>query len=173
MLGEGEMLDLIVRWLPPGGRVLDVGCGSGRMLNALAERGIPGTGIDPYIRGIEGCLRLSAEEMAELSESFDLVYTRYTLHHLDWPRRFPENARAVLHPEGILVIVDWAKGARTGITETYFAPDTVARWVREAGFEVLEEKVKEQSMVIVARLQEAGSMALLTCETSIDKSHSV
>ena len=75
MLGEREMLDLIVRWLPPGGEVLDVGCGSGRMLAALAERGIPGLGIDPYARDIGRCRRLAAEEMDQLSELFDLVYT--------------------------------------------------------------------------------------------------
>jgi cyclopropane fatty-acyl-phospholipid synthase-like methyltransferase len=83
MLGDSEMLDLIVRWLPPGGRVLDVGCGSGRMLAALAEHGIPGMGIDPYASRTGRCWRLAAEEMDELSELFYLVYTRYTLHHLD------------------------------------------------------------------------------------------
>jgi SAM-dependent methyltransferase len=153
MLGESEMLDLIVRWLPPGGKVLDVGCGSGRMLTALAERGIPGMGIDPYVRGIERCRRLSAEKMDELAESFDLVYTRYTLHHLDWPRRFPESAREVLRPEGVLLIVDWVKGARTGVTEAYFALHTVVRWVREAGFEVLREEVRGQTMVVAARVE--------------------
>jgi SAM-dependent methyltransferase len=114
-----------------------------------------------YVRGVEGCRRLYAEEMGELSEPFDLIYTRYALHHLDWPRRLPENARAVLRPEGVLPIVDWAKGARTGIAESYFALDTVARWVREAGFQVLAEAVREQSMVIVARRPK--TRALLTC----------
>jgi SAM-dependent methyltransferase len=113
VLGEREMLDLIAKWLPPGGSALDVGCGSGRMLAALAERGIMGYGIDPYVRGGERCRRLSAEEMCELAESFDLVYTRCTLHHLDWPRRFPENARAVLRPGGVLLIVGWAGSARS------------------------------------------------------------
>ena len=146
------MLDLIIRWLPPGGRVLDVGCGSGRMLNALAERGIPGMGVDPYIRGVERCRRLSAEEMDQLSESFDMVYTRYTLHHLDWPRRFPENARVVLRPKGVLLIVDWAKGARTGLSEAYFTLHTVVRWVRKAGFQIIQEEVRKQSMIVVAQL---------------------
>jgi SAM-dependent methyltransferase len=153
MLGQNEMLDLITRWLPPGGKVLDVGCGSGGMLAALAERGIPGLGIDPYARDSEHCRRLAAEEMDCLSEPFDLVYARYTLHHLDAPRQFPGNARSVLRPEGVLLIVDWVAGARTGVSEGYFTLQTVVRWVREAGFQVMRDEVWGQSMVIVAKPQ--------------------
>jgi SAM-dependent methyltransferase len=156
MLGDSEMLGLIARWLPPGGKVLDVGCGSGRMLANLAERGIPGVGIDPHTRDSEHCRRLAAEEMDCLSESFDLVYTLYTLHHLDAPRRFPRKARSVLRPEGVLLIVDWVAGARTGVPEGYFALQTVVRWVREAGFQVVSEEVREQSMIIVAKPQLIG-----------------
>jgi SAM-dependent methyltransferase len=144
------MLDLIVRWLPPGGTALDVGCGGGRMLSALEKRGVAAFGIDPYVHGVAGIRCLAAEEMDELSRTFDLVYARYTLHHLDAPGRFPAKARSVLRPEGILLIVDWAKGARTGVQETYFAPSTVARWVREAGYEVLSEELRARTMVIVA-----------------------
>lgn len=152
MLGENEMLDLIATWLPPGGKVLDVGCGSGRMLTLLAEHGISGMGIDPYARENKHCWRLSAEEIDRLLESFDLVYTRYTLHHLDAPQQFPGNTRSVLRPSGVLMIVDWVEGARTGVSERYFGLQTVVGWVGEAGFQLLEEDIREQSMVIVARL---------------------
>ena len=50
------------------------------------------------------------------------------------------------------MIVDWIEGARTGIPEGYLALQTVVRWVREAGFQLLREKVRGQSMVIVAKL---------------------
>jgi SAM-dependent methyltransferase len=156
MLGESEMVELIKRWLPPDGTVLDVGCGSGRMLAALAEHGIQGLGIDPYARDRERCVRLAAEEMGQLSESFDLVYTRYTLHHLNDPRRFPQNARSVLRPEGVLIIVDWVEGARTGVPEGYLSLQTVVGWVREAGLQPLREEVREESMVVVARVQPGG-----------------
>jgi SAM-dependent methyltransferase len=156
MLSESEMLDLITTWLPPSGRVLDVGCGSGHLLTALAERGISGVGIDPYAGNSERCRRLRAEEMDELAEQFDLVYTRYTLHHLGAPQRFPERARSVLCPGGVLLIVDWIKGARTGVPEQYLAPQTVAGWVRKAGFQLLFRDVRGQSMVVVGKLPTAG-----------------
>jgi SAM-dependent methyltransferase len=155
MLSENEMLDLITTWLPSGGRVLDVGCGSGRVLTALVARGISGTGIDPYASDAERCHRLRAEEMEQLPESFDLVYMRYTLHHLDVPQQFPHKARSVLRPGGVLLIVDWVEGARTGIAERYFPSQAVAGWVCEAGFQLMCEDVRGQSMVIVGELPSA------------------
>jgi SAM-dependent methyltransferase len=152
MLDEAEMLDLITTWLPPSGRVLDVGCGSGRLLRALAERGISGIGIDPYAGNSEHCRRLRAEKMDQLAERFDLVYTRYTLHHLDAPQRFPGKARSVLCSGGVLLIVDWVKGARTGVPERYLAPQTVAKWVSRAGFQLLCKDVHGQSMIVVGKL---------------------
>jgi SAM-dependent methyltransferase len=149
---DREMLGLIMAWLPPGGTILDVGCGDGRMLAALAGWGISGMGIDPYASDAERCRRLRAEEVDQLPDQFDLVYTRYTLHHLDAPQQFPEKTRSVLRPGGRLLIVDWVKGARTGVPERYFAPQTVAKWVRAAGFSLLLEEVRGQSMVIVGKL---------------------
>jgi SAM-dependent methyltransferase len=112
-------------------------------------------GIDPYASNTKRCHRLRAEEMDQLTERFDLVYTRYTLHHLDAPQRFPEKVRAVLRPGGVLLIVDWVKGARTGVPERYLAPQTVAGWAHKAGFQLLCEDVRGQSMVVVGKLPTA------------------
>ena len=155
MLDRSEILDLIVEWLPPGGTVLDVGCGRGGMLAALAERGVTGMGIDPYGCNAEHCRPLRAEKMDQLAERFDLVYTHYALHHFDAPPCFPEKARSVLSPSGVLLIVDWVEGARTGVPERYFATQMVAGWVNEAGFSLMCQEERGQSMIIVGKLPPA------------------
>jgi hypothetical protein len=58
--------------------------------------------------------------------------------------------------ERLDLIVDWVEGAQTGVPERYFALRTVTGWVREAGFQLLKEEVRGQSMITVAELPPTG-----------------
>ncbi len=152
MLSDEVIADLIETLLPTGGTVLDVGCGGGHTLAVLAGRGISGMGIDPYPHGGEvPCWRLRAEEIGTLEKQFDLIYTVYSLHHFDAPRQFLREAKRILRPAGVLLIVDWVEGASTGAQEHYLAARTVARWIATAGFDLIQQEVRERTMVIAGR----------------------
>jgi SAM-dependent methyltransferase len=151
-LTDDAVADLIVEHLPPGGRVLDVGCGGGRTLATLARRGIQGTGVDPYPHGGVLCKRLRAEQIGSLQEQFDLIYTLYALHEFDAPARFLTQAKQVLRPAGVLVIMDWVRRAKTGVRESYLAIETVAQCMADAGFNILRQEVCGQTMILVGRM---------------------
>ncbi|HOV68347.1 MAG TPA: methyltransferase domain-containing protein, partial [Methanoregulaceae archaeon] len=38
--------DQVMNWLPPGGRLLDIGCGTGLFIEQYLERGGRGVGLD-------------------------------------------------------------------------------------------------------------------------------
>jgi 2-polyprenyl-3-methyl-5-hydroxy-6-metoxy-1,4-benzoquinol methylase len=152
VLGDKAVVELIVELLPSGGRVLDVGCGGGHILRALARRGVKGIGVDLRPYGGAPCRRLHAEEISTLGEQFDLVYTLHALHEFDAPQRFPTEARGVLCPGGVLLIMDWVRGAKTGVQERYSAIETVVGWMASAGFEMLRQEVRGQTMVLAGRV---------------------
>jgi SAM-dependent methyltransferase len=152
MLEEKAVVELIVELLPTSGKVLDVGCGGGHILRALAQRGVKGIGVDPHPYGSAPCQRLYAEEISTLGEQFDLIYTLHALHEFDAPERFPREAREVLRPGGMLLIMDWARGARTGVRERYFAIGTVAGWMADAGFDILRQEIRGQTMILGGRM---------------------
>ena len=152
MLGDKAVVELIVEYLPSGGRVLDVGCGGGHILRTLAQRGVNGIGVDPHPHGSVPCQRLNAEEISTLREQFDLIYTLHALHEFDAPEQFPKEVREVLRPGGVLLIMDWVRGAWTGARERYFAIETVAEWMDDAGFDMLRQEVRGQTMVLAGRL---------------------
>jgi SAM-dependent methyltransferase len=85
-----------------------------------------GYGIDPHPHGRAPFRRLRAEEISTLGEQFDLVYTVHALHECSVPEQLVREAKEVLQPDGALVIMDWVPGARAGVRECYFAPQTVA-----------------------------------------------
>jgi methionine biosynthesis protein MetW len=101
---------LIARLVPPGSRVLDLGCGDGAMLDHLVrERGCTGYGVEIADANIQACvargvnvIQLNLDEGLAMfgDASFDVVLQIDTLQHL-------HNAEVMLR--------ETARVGRTGI----------------------------------------------------------
>jgi SAM-dependent methyltransferase len=100
-----------------GRRVLDVGCGTGRLAVALAERGSRVWGVDPSEEMIRQA-RSNAAGKASFKEApaealpfkdgwFERTVFRLVVHLVDRPQAFREAAR-VLAPGGRTVIATFA-----------------------------------------------------------------
>lgn len=103
-----------------GARALDFGCGDGRGMAHLKERGACVTGFDISLSrlilaqdrlapaGAEVCANLvqcPAERLPFSDNSFDAIYGKQVLHHLDWESAIEEIAR-VLRPGGRAVFLE-------------------------------------------------------------------
>ena len=103
----------------PGRRVLDVGCGTGALASAFAERGARVWGVDASEEMLEVAraavgkrvgLKLGrAEELPFKDAWFERVVLRLVVHLVDRPRALPELAR-VLAPGGRAVIATFTEG---------------------------------------------------------------
>ena len=114
--------------LPAGrlGRVLDIGCGTGRMLSLLAPRADSVMGIDLSRRmlalarariGAEGLGNCTVRQgdMARLplpDVSFDLVLLCMVLHYADDPAAVLAEAARVTAPGGTVAVIDLAPHER-------------------------------------------------------------
>lgn len=104
------------RWthlVPPGGKVLDVACGSGRNLRWLAEHGFLLTGVD-----VDGAALAALQGLGELIEAdiehgpwplegrhFDAVVVTNYLWRPLWPRLLQ-----ALAPDGVFIYETFAWG---------------------------------------------------------------
>jgi ubiquinone/menaquinone biosynthesis C-methylase UbiE len=139
-----------------GRRVLDVGCGTGRLAVALAERGAKVWGVDPSeemltrareLAGRQVGLKLGRAESLPFKDGwFERVVLRLVIHLVDRERALPELAR-VLAPGGRAVVATfapahfewyWLVGVFPQIgdidRERFPAPGGLVRELEEAGF---------------------------------------
>ena len=109
--------------LAAGGRILDVACGGGKWLIAVAQR-FPATSLvgvefepDSVARamrhvtdaGLESRIRIEARDTVAMpfDGEFDLVYLQDALHELADPAASLRSAWKAVRPGGRLVVLDW------------------------------------------------------------------
>mgnify|MGYP002640192022 CR=1 FL=1 len=96
----------------PGGRVLEVGCCTGTLLNELQNCGMSCVGLEPngfaarYGRAKYGLdIRTETLEESSLEEaSFDVVLFLHVIEHVTDPKVTLQAIRRILKPGGLLVV---------------------------------------------------------------------
>jgi SAM-dependent methyltransferase len=102
--------------LQPGERVLDLGCGDGRLTEALAAAGCSVVGVDASAeqvraaraRGLDA--RVMDGEALPFAAEFDAVFSNAALHWMKRPRQVLEGVFRALRPGGRFVGEFGAKG---------------------------------------------------------------
>ena len=101
-------------------RVLDIGCGNGRLIDLFENKSIKYTGVDfseklieiaKKERGKKGkFIKANALNMPFENNSFDVIFSVAVLHHIPSKEnriRFISEANRVLKPGGVCVLTVW------------------------------------------------------------------
>ncbi|WP_245853382.1 class I SAM-dependent methyltransferase [Maliponia aquimaris] len=150
-LFEKPWLDRLLADVPPGGKVLDLGCGSGRPIGAyLAAQGYAVTGVDAapamldlYARHVpEACVVLADMRDLALDARFDAIVGWGSFFHLDardQRRTLPRIARH-LAPGGRLLLTvgpsageAWGQVEGEAVYHASLAPEDYAALLAAAG----------------------------------------
>jgi len=145
-------------------RIVDLGCGAGRLTRLFAEAGNFVTGIDNSEAQIllakkngtpkNGQLEFSVGSMEAtgLSDaSFDLAVLSQSLHHAANPREVIQEAYRLTAPKGRLLLLDllaheeeWLRG-KFGDFWLGFSESDLRAWVEAAGFRITHFQITEPS----------------------------
>jgi ubiquinone/menaquinone biosynthesis C-methylase UbiE len=140
--------------------LLDLGTGTGRMLELFGPGLERGLGLDMSLdmlalararldrAGLRHCSVRQGDiyDLALPRNSFDVVIIHQVLHFLDDAARAIAEAARVLRPAGRLLVVDFAPHDLEFLRDEHahrrlgFAQDTVAQWLAGAGLEVMHQR---------------------------------
>lgn len=109
ILDRGLGLTSVLRLdIPLGSRILDVGCGDGKLLNVLSDLCFTSlTGADAFVQrdmSFPNGVTIRKREIAEVDEEFDLVMFHHSFEHLPEPLEALRNARNLLSGNGTCLV---------------------------------------------------------------------
>ena len=147
------------------GRTLDVGCGSGDIEECLLRHGI----IEDELVGIDQwdfslghaerkllrygvtikCLKMNAEDLEFPDGYFDNYLSIRMFHEIDNPVSALKESYRVLKQNGICLIIDWRKGADTGVPERYYSIDELISLIKSTtNFKITNTRVKDDYIFV-------------------------
>ncbi len=121
------------RFCGAGDKVLDLGCGNGRLLEILKDLEIDYSGVDNSRKLIELAEKNQGEKregekikskqfflgdalnLPFKDNSFDKIFSLAVFHHIpsrEWQKRFLEEAKRVLKPGGLIILTVWNLGQK-------------------------------------------------------------
>ncbi|MGH6946341.1 MAG: ArsR/SmtB family transcription factor [Kiloniellales bacterium] len=153
---ERALRSLVLERAPQ--RLLDLGTGTGRILEILARKVPEATGIDLSREmlavarakldqaGLRNCLLRHADmyQLPLADGDFDAIVLHQVLHFAEQPERVVREAARVLAPGGLLVIADFEEHSQERLRREHahrwlgFPTATVGQWFRAAGLEPLK-----------------------------------
>ncbi len=155
--------------------LLDLGAGTGRMLELLAPLAQRAVGVDlsPAMLNLARA-RIQERRLRNVSlrqgdiyappverAAFDLVVIHQVLHFLDDPGRALAEAARTLRPGGRLLVVDFAAHEEEALREHFahrrlgFSGEEIAALMQEAGLEMVETRL------IAPRAGETGKLTVV------------
>lgn len=153
------LYDAFLKHVRPGGRILDVGCGSGRDLKNFRARGFDPIGVDASHALIKKaaefsgvmCLPMKFEEI-DFDRCFDAVWACASLLHIPKSTIFSilqRLNRALVKDGALFVSVQIGEGEKVSADGRYFVyytPDELAAVLTKSGFSVTEIWVSTDSL---------------------------
>ena len=110
--------------IPSGGRILDIGCGTGALTQAFADRGFSVAGVDiarnmaasGKRKGLDCIYGNALEGLPFPDKSFDLVVFAYVAHGLDREKRSLLFREASRLSKGAVLVHDYGRKRSPGTT---------------------------------------------------------
>jgi ubiquinone/menaquinone biosynthesis C-methylase UbiE len=183
--------DALLSLVPPGpeGRLLDIGTGTGRVLELLAPRVRQALGVDASKAMLAlARARLSGPDFAHCAvrladmyrlplsdQSFDIVVLQMVLHHAEDPAGAVLEATRVLSRRGQLLVIDLGEHDRSDVTGKLahrwagFSDEAINEMFTAAGITSLEPVIIPAPLPI--RIWPAIRMAEATTASAFERAH--
>lgn len=174
---RNRKIRLLSAYTPAGGRVLDIGCGTGSFLYGAGKAGFEVAGVEPGNTASAICTAKGLEVYGDLEsilhtpyKAFNTLSMWHVLEHVSHLRQHLDNCRKLLLPEGYLLIAvpmykswdarfykaDWAAWDLPRHL-LHFSEETLLKALQQAGFRLVRKKMLPFDAWYISLLSEQRS----------------